>query len=89
MGLVKIGPILSKKVCANLRTTSPPCNIGFSVLMHCPILRVLLSSALTTNRKHRMKKQIAYAMTLLLATSALSFAGPDKDAMMAKEKAAW
>ena len=37
-----------------------------------------------------MKKLISYAMTLLFATIAVSIAAPpDKDALMAKEKAAW
>ena len=36
-----------------------------------------------------MKKYITYAMTALFATIAVSIAAPDKDAMMAKEKAAW
>jgi hypothetical protein len=36
-----------------------------------------------------MKKQIAYLMTALLATIAVSNAAPNKAAMEAKEKAAW
>ncbi len=36
-----------------------------------------------------MKKYITYAMTALFATIAVSIAAPDKDAMEAKEKAAW
>jgi hypothetical protein len=37
-----------------------------------------------------MKKQISYVITALLAATAISAAAtPDKDAMMAKEKAAW
>src|SRR6266567_4125539 len=36
-----------------------------------------------------MKKYIAYAMTALFATIAVSIAAPDKETMMAKEKAAW
>ena len=36
-----------------------------------------------------MKKYITYAMTALFAMIAVSIAAPDKDAMMAKEKAAW
>ncbi len=36
-----------------------------------------------------MKKYITYAMTAFFATIAVSIAAPDKDAMMAKEKAAW
>jgi hypothetical protein len=36
-----------------------------------------------------MKKYITYAMTALFATISVSIAAPDKDAMMAKEKAAW
>jgi len=36
-----------------------------------------------------MKKYITYAMTALFATIAVSIAAPDKDAMMAKETAAW
>ena len=36
-----------------------------------------------------MKKYITYAMTALFATIAVSIAAPDKDAMTAKEKAAW
>src|SRR6516225_4497922 len=36
-----------------------------------------------------MKKQIAYVITTLLAAAAISAATPDKDAMIAKEKAAW
>ena len=35
-----------------------------------------------------MKKYITYAMTALFATIAVSSAAPNKDAMMAKEKAA-
>ena len=36
-----------------------------------------------------MKKYITYAMTAFFATIAVSIAAPDKDAIMAKEKAAW
>src|SRR5450631_2894043 len=36
-----------------------------------------------------MKKYITYAVTAFFATIAISIASPDKDAMMAKEKAAW
>ena len=36
-----------------------------------------------------MKKLITYTVTALFATIALSMAGPDKDAIEAKEKAAW
>ena len=36
-----------------------------------------------------MKKLIAYTTTALLATVAISFAAPDKDAIISKEKAAW
>jgi len=36
-----------------------------------------------------MKKYITCAMTALFATIAVSIAAPDKDAMMAREKAAW
>jgi hypothetical protein len=36
-----------------------------------------------------MKKYITYTMTALFATIAVSIAAPDKDAIMAKEKAAW
>lgn len=36
-----------------------------------------------------MKKLICYTMMALLATIAISTAAPDKDAMMAKETAAW
>src|SRR2546426_10980052 len=36
-----------------------------------------------------MKKQMTYAMTALFATIAVSIAAPDKEAIMAKEKAAW
>jgi hypothetical protein len=36
-----------------------------------------------------MKKYITYAMTVLFATIAVSVAAPDKDAMIANEKAAW
>ncbi len=36
-----------------------------------------------------MKKYITYAITAFFATIAVSIAAPDKDAMMAKEKAAW
>src|SRR5262249_22135 len=36
-----------------------------------------------------MKKTLTYAVALLLAGIAVSFAGPDKAAMEAKEKAAW
>ena len=36
-----------------------------------------------------MKKYITYAMTLLFATIAVSMAAPDKDAIIANEKAAW
>ena len=36
-----------------------------------------------------MKKLMSYAMITLLATVAVSIASPDKDALMAKEKAAW
>lgn len=36
-----------------------------------------------------MNKLIAYTTTALLATIAISFAAPDKDAIISKEKAAW
>jgi hypothetical protein len=36
-----------------------------------------------------MKKYMIYAVTVLLATIAVSIAAPDKEAIMAKEKAAW
>src|ERR1043166_6314520 len=36
-----------------------------------------------------MKKYFCLAVTSLLATAAISFAGPDKAAMEAKENAAW
>jgi hypothetical protein len=36
-----------------------------------------------------MKKYITYAMTAFFATIAVSIAAPEKDTMMAKEKAAW
>ena len=36
-----------------------------------------------------MKKLISYTMMALLATVAVSIAAPDKDEIMAKEKAAW
>src|SRR6266849_127534 len=36
-----------------------------------------------------MKKYITYAMTAFFATIAISIAAPDKDAIEAKEKAAW
>jgi len=36
-----------------------------------------------------MKKSLNYAVALLLVGTAISFAGPDKAAVEAKEKAAW
>src|SRR4051812_31123316 len=36
-----------------------------------------------------MKKLINYTMAILFATIAVAIAGPDKDAVLAKEKAAW
>lgn len=36
-----------------------------------------------------MKKLISYTMTALFATIALAIASPDKEAIMAKENAAW
>ena len=36
-----------------------------------------------------MKKSLSYAVAMLLAGIAVSFAGPDKAAVEAKEKAAW
>ncbi len=36
-----------------------------------------------------MKKYMTYAVAILLATSAASFAAPDKNEIMAKEKSAW
>jgi len=36
-----------------------------------------------------MKKQITYTMTVVLAVVAVSFAAPDKEAIKAKETAAW
>jgi hypothetical protein len=36
-----------------------------------------------------MKKYVTYAVTALFATIAVSIAAPDKDAIEAKEKAAW
>ena len=36
-----------------------------------------------------MKKSLTYAVAVLLATVAISFAGPDKAAVQAKETAAW
>jgi hypothetical protein len=40
-------------------------------------------------RTNLMKKLISYTLTAFLATIAISFAAPTKDAMMEKEKAAW
>ena len=36
-----------------------------------------------------MKKSLSYAVAVLLASAAVSFAGPDKAAIEAKEKTAW
>ena len=36
-----------------------------------------------------MKKSLSYAVALLIASIGVSVAAPDKDAIMAKEKAAW
>ena len=36
-----------------------------------------------------MKKLISYTMIALLATVAVTIAAPDKDEIMAKEKAVW
>ena len=36
-----------------------------------------------------MKKYIAYALTAFFATIAISIAAPNKEAIMAKENAAW
>jgi hypothetical protein len=36
-----------------------------------------------------MKRYITAALTILFATISVSIAGPDKEAIMAKEKAAW
>ena len=36
-----------------------------------------------------MKKYLAYAVVALIASIAVSIAAPDKEAIMAKEKAAW
>ncbi len=36
-----------------------------------------------------MKKYLSLVITVLFATLAVSFASPDKEAIMAKEKAAW
>src|SRR2546428_13179011 len=36
-----------------------------------------------------MKKYMTYAVAAFFATIAISLAAPDKDAIMAKEKAAW
>jgi hypothetical protein len=36
-----------------------------------------------------MRKLMSYAITFLFATIAVSIAAPDKEAIMAKEKAAW
>ena len=36
-----------------------------------------------------MKKSLSYAVIVFLAACAVSFAGPDKSAMEAKEKSAW
>jgi hypothetical protein len=36
-----------------------------------------------------MKKLITYTVTALLAATAISFAAPDKEAIISKEKAAW
>src|SRR2546429_8445916 len=36
-----------------------------------------------------MKKYIAYAVTALIASAAVAIAGPEKEAIMEKEKAAW
>jgi hypothetical protein len=49
-----------------------------------------LASNQTNQPKGLVKKQITYAMTALFAMAVISIAAPpDKDAMMAKEKAAW
>jgi hypothetical protein len=42
-----------------------------------------------TNKGASMKKLMSYTMIALFATIAVSIAAPDKDELMAKEKAAW
>jgi hypothetical protein len=46
-------------------------------------------AARVNNRKDPMRKFMSYAITVLFATIAVSFAAPDKETIMAKEKAAW
>ena len=53
------------------------------------ILAVPLSLSLSSEPKGLMKKYITYAMTAFFATIVVSIAAPDKDTMMAQEKAAW
>ncbi len=51
-------------------------------------IRYLSQAPLQLN-KRLMKKSLSYVVALLFAGIAVSFAGPDKAAMEAKEKAAW
>src|SRR6266581_8440451 len=53
------------------------------------IFGIPLSLRFEIEPKGPMKKYITYAMTALFATIAISMAAPDKDALMAKENAAW
>jgi uncharacterized protein DUF4440 len=54
------------------------------------LLAPVAQSAWTNQLKGiQMNKIIAYTMSALLVTAAISTAGPDKETIMAKEKAAW
>jgi hypothetical protein len=58
------------------------CTFGLLVTTHGLSLR-------GTIKERTDEKLMTYTLTALLATIAVSIAAPDKDAMMAKEKAAW
>lgn len=53
------------------------------------ILSGPLSLRFESKPKGLMKKYITYAMAAFFVTIAVSIAAPDKDTLMAKEKAAW
>jgi hypothetical protein len=57
--------------------------------MGLTLLRRLFRLPSNNQQRSNMKKLISYTMMAFLATVAISFAAPDNDEMMAKEKAAW
>src|SRR3954469_11649181 len=59
------------------------------IILHGSGLTEQASRSHSTKGSYPMKKYLTYILTVLFATIAVSFAGPDKAVIEAKEKAAW